>query len=42
MGTNLKINAVSYGGATVGPPLLFECKAFTIDCCLMLRTRNFK
>jgi len=33
-------NAVSYIGAssTVGDPVLFECKAFTIDFSSMLRT----
>jgi len=35
-----KKNAVSYSGAssTVGDPVLFESKAFTIDCSSMFPT----
>jgi len=37
-----KKNAVSYSGAssTVGDPVLFECKAFTIDCSSIMRTKQ--
>jgi len=35
--------AVSYRGesSTVGDNVLFECKEFSFDCSLMLRTRNY-